>query len=196
MRKFIPQSTEARQPSIALLEGPVAPGDALRARIHFLTAQHQALIGQTQFADAKAAALMTLVGVVALRGPLPIERLGAHPVGVALGLLIATAIIACLWAIMPRYPRRAWMAAAGAKDAYAWTGLASPGWEAERYTAFARDGDFADLIASIAAANVASSKVLAKKFRATRLAAACAIGSVILVVCKMTFDMTLLSLMG
>ncbi|MEL6267055.1 MAG: hypothetical protein AAFR52_15645 [Pseudomonadota bacterium] len=41
-----------------------------RIRIHFLVGQHQSLIAQMQFADAKAAALMTVIGLLAMRGPL------------------------------------------------------------------------------------------------------------------------------
>lgn len=176
------ETPEPPPPSMPTADGLIEPGDALRARMQFLVAQHQALIGQTQFADAKAAALMTLIGIIALRGPFPGEKMLSHPAGVALALLSAIAIVACLWAIIPRYPKKQLAAAAKDGDAFSWTALASNGWTPTQYADFARDGDFASLIAALAASNVGASRVLAKKFQAMRIATAAAMSAVLLIV--------------
>ena len=51
---------------------------ASRLRMQFLVGQQASLVTQTQFADAKAAALMTLMGLVALNGPVRIDPRGPH----------------------------------------------------------------------------------------------------------------------
>ena len=50
-----------------------------RIRTQYLFAQHQALVAQTQFADAKAAALMTLVGLIAKAAEAPKLRKATRP---------------------------------------------------------------------------------------------------------------------
>ena len=50
-----------------MTEEGVSKGDAMRARMSFLTAQNSAILTQTQFADAKAGALMTILGVIAIK---------------------------------------------------------------------------------------------------------------------------------
>jgi len=169
-------------------EGLVDPGDALRARIHYLVAQHQSLIAQTQFADAKAAALMTLVGVIALRGPLGDAKFSVWPLGLLVGGLLAAAIVSCLWAIIPRYPRATPFAQRKGVRAFAWTSLASDGWGEERYAEFVRDGAFAELMQALAESNLGALRVLAKKFRAMWFASICAILGVLVVVAVFAYD--------
>ena len=48
---------------------------ASRARIQTLLDQHASLVTQTQFADAKSAALITLIGLLALKGPMPLDAM-------------------------------------------------------------------------------------------------------------------------
>lgn len=155
-------------------------GDSIRARIHFLVAQNAALNVQTQFADAKAAALMTLMGILALRGPIPISALGTDPVGMAALGLSVFSIICCLWAVVPRFsfPR---LRVDGARQAdhFSWTALSARGYDDVTHAAFVQDGRFPELIRALSTCNVASARVLRKKFAAMRLAFLAALAAVV-----------------
>ena len=48
--------------------------DELKPRLDFMIAQNHSVVAQTQFADAKAAGLMTLMGLLALRGPFKLDQ--------------------------------------------------------------------------------------------------------------------------
>lgn len=152
----------------------IEAGDALRARVHYLVSQHHAIVVQTQFADAKAAALMTLSGVVALRVPLP---MGFRPLELGLSGLLLITILLCLWAIMPRFSGKG----LPAQDRFSWLALAgdtSGTWDPVR---FAQTGDFEAMLAAMAVSNTGGAMVLRKKFRLIRLAFWCAIGAILLV---------------
>ncbi len=159
---------------------PVDPGNALRARIHYMVAQNNAMVIQAQFADAKAAALLTLAGLAALRGPLPEGPLLADLLGVALHALLAATILLCLWAVMPRYPSI--RAGNGAGDRFTWTGLIRDDWSAEAHVDFAREGGFDELLRAVALSNHGASRVLLRKFRIMRVAFLFAIAAVVLMI--------------
>lgn len=163
----------------------VEPGDSVRARIHFLVAQNNAMVVQTQFADAKAAALMTLMGLVALRGPLPLTGLMHDPLAMAILALILVSILCCLWAVMPRYPSDRNARGMLARDRFTWTALSSPDYSAERHAEFAVGGDFTELMKAITTSNVGGSRVLRKKFKAMRFAFLCAIAAIVLFVTRL-----------
>ena len=145
-------------------------GDDVRSRMQFLVGQNQSIVAQTQFADAKAAALMTLIGLVAIRGPVPPAINPADPLAVLFFGFTAISILCCLWAVMPRYPRAQVCAEILQQDKYSWVSVGSAGWSPTRHAEFGQEADLRELISSISCSNVGGARVLLKKFRAMRLA--------------------------
>ena len=134
------RSSSAR-PATSLSQ-PIPAGDALRVRVHYLVAQHQAIVVQTQFSDAKAAALLTLSGIAAIRAPIP-----ATPdlMQISLAALLFLTVMLCLLAVIPRYRAR------GRDQADQFTWLALTDWRQESaYAEFVKTTDFSDLITSLA----------------------------------------------
>lgn len=171
--------------STAFPSADVDAGDSVRARIHFLVAQNNAMVVQTQFADAKAAALMTLMGLVALRGPLPLTGLAADPLALTVLGLILFSILCCLWAVMPRFRTAPEASGLLAQDKFTWTVLSAPDYSAERHGDFARLGDFDQLMNALSASNVGGARVLRKKFRSMRIAFVCAIVAIVIFVVRL-----------
>ncbi|MEL6998019.1 MAG: hypothetical protein AAFP68_07115 [Pseudomonadota bacterium] len=153
----------------------VDDGDAVRARIHYLVAQNNAIIVQTQFADAKAAALLTLMGLLALRGPVPISSGPLGPLALGTLALITVSILLCLWALTPRFRGRIGKSKGAPGDRFTWTVLSNPDTSMHDHADFARSGDFAQLINSISMSNVGASMVLRRKFNAMQVAFGCAV---------------------
>lgn len=170
------------KPAAATQQDPferVDVGDSIRARMHFLVAQNAALNVQTQFADAKAAALMTLMGILALRGPIPISTVGTDPIGLAAIGLSVVSIICCLWAVVPRFSfLRPRITDERQTDHFSWTALSARGYDDVMHAAFVQDGSFPELIRALSACNVGSARVLRKKFAAMRLAFLTALAAV------------------
>lgn len=143
--------------------GLLPVGDSIRARVHYLVAQHHAMVVQTQFADAKAAALMTLSGVAALRMPLPPDL---DPLAITPTVALFATVLLCLIAVIPRYramPRTS-------LDRFTWIALNGRGETQASHAEFTAGGNISDLMASLAASNVGGAHVLQKKFRLIRFA--------------------------
>lgn len=167
-----------------LREAEIAPGDGLRARVHFLVAQNNALIVQTQFADAKAAALMALMGIIALRGPVPLNPGPEDPLGLAMAAMIVVSVLACFWAVIPRYPGAKMRRRLLSVERFSWPALASDDCTGAAHGAFAREGAFGEIIGALAHANVSHAQVLLKKFRAMRVAFVAAMAAVALLILR------------
>ncbi len=168
-----------RDAALNVAPGPVSPGDAARVRIAFLISQHQALVAQTQFADAKAAALIALAGIFAFTGPFETARMHEGVLGFAPALLIALSALACLWAIIPRYPNMR-RQHAQTSFGFAWTDLAAVNRAPDSYADFALHGDLTELMSALARSNVTAARVLAKKFAAMRTAILFTIAAILL----------------
>lgn len=144
---------------------------ASRLRLQFLVSQHASLVTQTQFADAKAAALMTLMGLVALNGPVKIGAIGPQNVdAVAIFILMMIAIGFAIWAIIPRYPDAKLNKLIKRRDRFSWPALVANGYEPLDHAEFMRSAEATQLIMSIAQTNGASARVLSQKFRFLRTA--------------------------
>lgn len=144
---------------------------ASRLRMQFLVSQHASLVTQTQFADAKAAALMTLMGLVALNGPVKIGSVGPQNLdAVMIFILMMVAIGFAIWAIIPRYPDAKLNKLIKRRDRFSWPALVAHGYEPLDHAEFMRAAEASQLIMSIAQTNGASAKVLSQKFRFLRIA--------------------------
>ncbi|MEL6482126.1 MAG: Pycsar system effector family protein [Pseudomonadota bacterium] len=176
------------------------PNYLSRIRIHVLIAQHQGLIQQMQFADAKAAALMTVTGLLAVQGPLSDLGSGAglatgisqslsggfmaalHPmISLAAAFFGVASLAMCLWAIVPRYPRIGIRRMMGVVDRFSWPSLATPDYDAASYAAYMRTSEASQLVASLARSNSACANILFKKFHALRYAFILGLGQFVMV---------------
>jgi hypothetical protein len=156
--------------------------DLSRIRVLVLLGQNQTLVAQTQFADAKAAALMTLMGLLALRGPVDLTAVGTgDPLALGFVIVNALSIAGCIVAIIPRYPPPAVRHQLALTDRFSWPALVSPGYDAEDHAAFMRVSEASELVVSLARSNAAVSRILLRKFQALRAAFLLALSNVALI---------------
>ncbi|MCC0021698.1 MAG: hypothetical protein H6888_11585 [Nitratireductor sp.] len=141
-----------------------------RVRTQYLFAQHHALVAQTQFADAKAAALLTLIGLIALRGPLaPYESSGSIFTWIYLAC-VALCILFALLSVVPRFPSASLRSAMYKADRWSWPGLAADEVTPEAFAGFMQTSEVSQLVHSVARSNVHISRILLRKFFMLRLA--------------------------
>lgn len=142
-----------------------------RMRLQFLVSQHASIVTQTQFADAKAAALMTLLGLLALNGPVKLGEVSlADPGAIALFLVNLAAILCCFWAIAPRFPDADLRRKIRRAERFSWPALVAHGHEPLGYAAEIRGAEAEELLTSLSLANSAGAAVLLRKFAALRIA--------------------------
>jgi hypothetical protein len=143
-----------------------------RIRSQFLIAQHQTLVTQAQFADAKAAAILALLGIVALRGPidLAIDIRTANTLVLVYMALVALTTVFCLLSIIPRYPGRKRRNQGADVERWSWPSLASDFLLQSDFGQYMQTSEVSHLIYSLAHANQAHAQVLLVKFRMLRIA--------------------------
>lgn len=144
---------------------------ASRIRTQYLFSQHQSLITQTQFADAKAAALMALLGLLVLRGP--VDLTGSVDVQwfriLYLGC-VSLAFFFCLLSIFPRYPSGEERIRIAKVDRWTWCSLASDTLSDGKFGEFMQTSEVSQLIYSVASANCTIASILLSKYRSLRFA--------------------------
>jgi hypothetical protein len=161
--------------AVASREG-VSADHMARMQLQYLVSQDRTLVIQTQFADAKAGALMTLMGLLVLRGLPDVAAAVSVDAGLrdVLALLALGAaclcLAACLWAVLPRFPDAALRRAISRKDLYSWPGLASDRFDGEDYVRFMRGSEHGQLVASLARSNSRLAAILLRKFQLVRAA--------------------------
>ena len=144
---------------------------ASRLRMHFLVSQQASLVAQTQFADAKAAALMALLGIVALNGPVKLG--GAGPPQIDALVIFVTMFVAigfAIWALIPRFPNTGRAQAMGRCERFSWPSLASHGYDPLEHALFMRTAEASQLVMSLAHSNATMARVLRRKFVSLRIA--------------------------
>ena len=137
-----------------------------------LQIQHamNAMLIQIQFADAKAAALMTLSGLLALNGPVTIATAGqASVLQLASFVCIAACLGGCILTIIPRFPKEEIRRKLYDVDRYSWPGLVDSSRDPSEYPEFMRKAEASQLVLSLARANQATAKVLHRKFSVMRV---------------------------
>ena len=148
----------------------ISRGDSVRARMLFLVSQNNTLVNQTQFADAKAGALMTVLLLISTKGAAPGISVIQDPVELASMVLVILSIGFCLATIMPRVMGFRTDSMPPQNERYTWLYMAMPEYSKEQHGAFARQAEFGALLNSVASSNVGASRVLAKKFAMLRWA--------------------------
>ncbi|MEM7211522.1 MAG: hypothetical protein AAF479_06440 [Pseudomonadota bacterium] len=149
-------------------EDDVSKGDAMRARMSFLTAQNGAILSQTQLADAKAGALMTILGLVTIKGTAPVLIIIQDPIEMLAVAIMILSIGLCLVTIMPRLVGFTGDAVPPSGRRFTWLYLTMPGYTDEMHGEWSREASFADMLNSIAVSNMCASRILVKKFQMLR----------------------------
>ena len=145
-------------------------GDSVRARMSFLLSQNGMILNQTQFADAKAGALMTILGLVAIKGAAPAIVIIQNPLEMLSMALVLVSLGFCLATIMPRFFGFASDEIPPSKDRYTWLFIARGAYSGELHGAFARTADFSELIDAVANSNIGAARILVRKYRMLRWA--------------------------
>ncbi|MEM7464896.1 MAG: hypothetical protein AAF362_19670 [Pseudomonadota bacterium] len=149
----------------------VDPNHASRIRVQTLLFQNTSLVQQTQFADAKAAGLMTVIGLLALNGPVPMdEMMKGETLSMAAGMVAALCILFCIFTIFPRYPGKKVRKNLSETDRFSWPSLTSPDFDAEAYSEYMHTAEVSQIVHSIAHSNTAIAHILLRKFLMMRIA--------------------------
>ena len=164
-----------------------------RVRAQYLFVQHQSLLHQGQFGDAKAAALMTLAGLILLRGPIPVSGImtsgSTAMVDLAFVASCMLCIVFCLAAVFPRYPRAQTRKNLANFDLWSWPALASSSMSGQKFSEFMRSSEVSQLLHSMSLSNERVAKILARKFLMLRIAFSLAVIALVV----LFFRLTLLS---
>ena len=152
-----------------------------RIRSQYLFSQHQTMIAQMQFADAKAAALIALIGFITLRGPIKIDQLPALGFfGYAFFLFAGLAVVFTLFSVFPRYPSKAQRDNLILSDRWSWPALASQKLKAEEFANYIRTAEVSQLLHSLAISNCYVANILLSKYRMLRIGFIFGLGTMIL----------------
>ena len=138
-----------------------------RDRMAFVLGQNQTMIKQTQFADAKAGAMLAFLGLIATRGPgavTEVEASTASPELIMQLILHAAALICCLIVLFPRYAKLDARKNMYDFDRFSWPALTGGGASPDGFTAFMRTSQVSQLVASIARSNHTLAAILLSKF--------------------------------
>ena len=142
-----------------------------RIRTQYLLAQHQALLTQVQFADAKAIALLTVIGFVVFRGPVPLTReVAADPILAGFFLVGFSALALCLLTVVPRFPPARIRTAMVHRDRWSWPSLAADDLTDADFAEYMQTAEISHLVQSVALSNAAVSRILLAKYTMLRLA--------------------------
>ena len=158
-----------------------------RIRTQYLVTQHQTMITQMQFADAKAAALIALVGFIALRGPVKIDQLTSLGLFGYMFLTFAgLAVVFTLLSVFPRYPSKSKRENLIHSDRWSWPALASGALKAEEFADYMRTAEVSQLLHSLSISNYMVANILLSKYRMLRIGFICGLVTVLLVGIKTT----------
>lgn len=153
-----------------------------RIRSQYLFTQHQTMITQMQFADAKAAALVALIGFITLRGPIKADQITSFGfLGYVFLLMAGLAVIFTLLSIFPRYPSKAKRDALILSDRWSWPALASDDFKPEDFARYMQTAEVSQLIYSISISNSYVANILLMKYRLLRIGFAFGLCTMVLV---------------
>lgn len=141
-----------------------------RIRSQYLFTQHQTMITQMQFADAKAAALIALVGFITLRGPIKLdEAINLGSFGYIFLTCAGLAVVFTLLSVFPRYPSKAKRDTLSSSDRWSWPALASDTFSPEDFSDYMRTAEISQLLHSLSISNSYLAGILLSKYRMLRI---------------------------
>ena len=160
-----------------------------RVRIAFLLGQNQSMIAQTQFADAKAGALLAFIGLVATRGPGAVVEISAITPALVIQIALhGLALICAIIVLYPRYANHNLRRQMMLQDRFSWPALAGVGCTADDFAGFMRGAQLSQLVVSVARSNHALSAILLRKFTWLRAAFVIAIFDVALMALRVALN--------
>ena len=162
-----------------------------RDRMAFALGQNQTMITQTQFADAKAGAMLAFLGLIATRGPGAVMEVSAGtapPDVIAQLFLHAAALVCCLIVLFPRYASLDARRKLYDYDRFSWTALTAKGHAPEDFSAFLRTAEISQLVMSVARSNHTLAAILLSKFTWLRWAFAFGVADVLFMSARMFFS--------
>jgi hypothetical protein len=150
-------------------------------RTNYLITQHQTMIKHMQFADAKAGALIALMGFISLRGPIKIGE--ASQTGFFEHIFFITsgiAVLLCLFSIFPRYPSKNIRNDLFLMERWSWPALAGNEKKSEEYSEYIRTAEVSQLVHSLSMSNCFVATILLSKYQMLRIGFAFGLMSVFL----------------
>jgi hypothetical protein len=147
----------------------VSTDQLTRSRLQFALSQNATLQGQAQFADAKAATLLTLIGLLAayVSG----GGVGATTPTMAVLLALNAAVLClCLIVLMPSLHTPSVRSKLAETDRFSWPALTCIRYTAEEHAAFLRCSQASQLILSVARSNASVARILMRKYLLLRIA--------------------------
>jgi len=141
-----------------------------RIRSQYLFTQHQTMITQMQFADAKAAALIALIGFITLRGPIKLDEIANLGVfGYIFIVCAGAAVLFTLLSVFPRYPSKAKRDSLILSDRWSWPALSSDKFMPEEFSDYIRTAEVSQLLHSLSISNSHVADILLSKYRMLRI---------------------------
>lgn len=160
-----------------------------RVRLAYLLGQNNAMVAQIQFADAKAGALLAIIGLLATRGP------GAafDPATVTAATMVVTAmhaaaLVCCVIVLFPRYAGRPLRAQLAMGERFSWPALTAEGMSGDTYADFMRGAQVSQLVISVARSNQAQAEILLRKFNWLRAAFGIGIVDFLFIAARAAYD--------
>jgi hypothetical protein len=158
-----------------------------RIRSQYLFTQHQTMITQMQFADAKAAALIALIGFITLRGPIKLDEISSlGSFGYIFLMCAGLAVVFTLFSVFPRYPSKAKRDALSSSDRWSWPALASDVFKPEEFSNYMRTAEVSQLLHSLSISNCYVADILLSKYRMLRIGFTFGLATMMLVGVKIT----------
>ncbi len=161
-----------------------------RVRIAFLLGQNGAMVTQTQFADAKAGALLAFIGLLATRGPGAVTDFSTiTPDNMLQVGLHAATLMCCIIVMFPRYSGHSKRRQMIEDERFSWPALSAGSFSADDFVDFMRGSQLSQMVASVARSNYALAEILLRKFAWLRAAFGIAVVDVALIALRSAMDM-------
>ncbi len=139
-------------------------------RSKYLVTQHQTMVTQMQFADAKAGALIALMGFLSLRGPIKINELDETGIfGHVFFISAGIAVLFALFTIFPRFPSKSKRNKLFSTDRWSWPALAGNEKKSEEYAEYIRTAEVSQLMHSLSVSNCFVASILLSKYQMLRI---------------------------
>ena len=139
-------------------------------RMSYLVNQNRTMIRQNQFVDAKAGALLAVVGIFAFKGPVDITTLTiSNPVEACYLAAILTAIVFTVASIFPRYPGKRGRKLRAEAETWSWPSLSAVDLDDARMRGLPNVASLEQLFASVSHSNADMARIILLKFQLLRL---------------------------
>lgn len=156
-----------------------------RVRIAYLMGQNQAMVTQTQFADAKAGALLAFTGLIATRGPGAVVDIEVMTAAMVAVLAFHGAVLTCCIVVLyPRYASHDVRRRLAREERFSWPALSAWDVSDDDFAEFMRGAQLSQLVTSVARSNHALAAILLRKFWWLRAAFALAVADVAMMVAR------------